>query len=212
MTTTPAMEMLDLSLVDEPRSNPNSMPDREFGLLVHSIESEGFLQPVLVRQVGERYVLVDGVHRVRAARQVGIGQVPAVVLPEDYPEDKARLVQIGMNRLRGDLDLYAVARTLEELDGSEYDLELSGFSEDEIAALLQPIDDAPTGGDFRIPDVDDTPTHEPQDAEPEEEPLATLTLTLPQSDYKRAKRKLRKLGKGDIDLGFRVIMGWEPAP
>ncbi len=47
--------------------------------LVASIKTNGLLQPVVVRRRGDGYELVMGERRLRAARQAGLEQIPAVV-------------------------------------------------------------------------------------------------------------------------------------
>lgn len=50
------------------------------GELAHSIREVGLLQPVVVRPLGgERYELVMGERRWRAAREAGLGTIPAIV-------------------------------------------------------------------------------------------------------------------------------------
>jgi ParB family transcriptional regulator, chromosome partitioning protein len=51
--------------------------------LAASIEQMGVLQPVLVRRVGDRYQLIAGERRWRAARRAGLTTVPAVVRTTD---------------------------------------------------------------------------------------------------------------------------------
>ena len=64
--------------------NP-SQPRREFGeeelaALTQSIRQQGLLQPVVVRQVGlDRYQLIAGERRLRAADRAGFERVPAIV-------------------------------------------------------------------------------------------------------------------------------------
>lgn len=47
--------------------------------LKQSILSTGILQPILVRPVGERYQVVVGERRLRAAKELGLERIPAIV-------------------------------------------------------------------------------------------------------------------------------------
>ncbi|MGI9667443.1 MAG: ParB/RepB/Spo0J family partition protein, partial [Acidimicrobiia bacterium] len=63
--------------------NPDQ-PRAEFDLeaindLAASIEAVGLLQPIVVRSEGDRYVLVAGERRLRAMKQLGRPEVPAVI-------------------------------------------------------------------------------------------------------------------------------------
>jgi ParB family chromosome partitioning protein len=47
--------------------------------LAASIEESGMVQPILVRRVGERYQIIAGERRWRAAQKLGLGTVPVTV-------------------------------------------------------------------------------------------------------------------------------------
>lgn len=51
-----------------------------------SISRHGMVQPILVRQKGERYVIIAGERRFRAARMAGLSTVPAIVKELDEAE------------------------------------------------------------------------------------------------------------------------------
>lgn len=201
---------LDIALLAEPPTNPNVMSATDFARLVKNVRQEGFLQPVLARRLeGEEpmYEIVDGVHRTRAAREVGLDHLPVVVLPADYPLEKTRLLQIGMNRLRGQLDLTAVAETFAEMQGLELDLELSGFSDDMIAGLLRTRDTSVEDllgdgiGDTDLGDADDKPAK-----------AFELTVAFASAqELKDVKKALRKqAGRGrDLGVGLKRALGLE---
>ena len=46
--------------------------------LIASIKEHGVIQPLIVRQKGKKYEIVAGERRWRAAKEVGLTQVPAV--------------------------------------------------------------------------------------------------------------------------------------
>src|SRR5260370_42390175 len=50
--------------------------DTELNALSASIRSHGILQPLVVRQVGDRFQLVAGERRLRAAKAAGLASVP----------------------------------------------------------------------------------------------------------------------------------------
>jgi ParB/RepB/Spo0J family partition protein len=140
--STSQLEIKTLPVADiaEAENNPNAMPQERFDLLVEAIREVGFLQPVLVRKAAAGYVLIDGHHRVRAALKLGLTEVPCVVAAGSLDDDDlAAATQIAMGRLRGDLDLAVVGRTMNDLVGKGWtidDLALTGFSVDEVGHLL----------------------------------------------------------------------------
>lgn len=96
--------------------------------LVASVRANGVIQPVLVRRVGERYQLVAGERRWRAAKLAGLASVPAVVRELD---DRAVLeLALTENLLRDDLGPLEAAHAYKVLQ------EQFGASQEEIAAKL----------------------------------------------------------------------------
>lgn len=60
--------------------------DQEIAALSHSVKEHGVLQPILVVQDGDRYKVIAGERRLRAAKAAGLDRIPARVLSTD---DKA---------------------------------------------------------------------------------------------------------------------------
>lgn len=60
--------------------------DADLAELCESIQQHGLLQPVAVRRVGERYQLVAGERRLRAAIKAGWNEVPAILVEADDRE------------------------------------------------------------------------------------------------------------------------------
>ena len=73
--------------VDEVRPNPqqprSNFDDAALETLAESISALGVLQPIVVQRDGERYVLVAGERRLRAARRAGLARIPAIVRTVD---------------------------------------------------------------------------------------------------------------------------------
>jgi ParB-like chromosome segregation protein Spo0J len=219
--------VLPVDVLVPPAKNPNRMPPGDFDALVANVREAGFLQPILARgeapprepvagdppEVVEellaadtvwrlrstRLEVVDGAHRLRAAVACGMTAVPCVVGP--FSDREAKLLQVGMNRLRGELDLGAVARVLDELSAEGAglpDLALSGYPEAEIEALLAAMRPDPED----LADVGAVGGPE----EPAEEPAGgawTLEVVFEtKKELGAARRKLRKLGGGDLRRGL----------
>lgn len=181
---------------DAPR-NANRMTAGRYDLLRQAIGRHGFVQPVLVEVADAGgYRLVDGHHRTRVARELGLTKVPAVILARG----DARAVALSMNRLRGEVDLAEAAVVLDELvhDGfAVADLGLTGFSEQEVADLLASVRD-----DSGIDDLDGVvaPTDTSGDAaapDPTERPFVLELHFRSRADLGAAKKALRRAaGKG----------------
>ena len=71
--------------VDVDRLSPNALQPRgqvdddRLADLARSIKSNGVIQPIIVRKVGDRFQIIAGERRWRAARQAGLLRVPVVV-------------------------------------------------------------------------------------------------------------------------------------
>ena len=71
--------------IDLARIVPSPLqPRKEFGRdalqeLVDSIRQHGIIQPLIVRQVADRYELIAGERRWRAAQEVGLAQAPVIL-------------------------------------------------------------------------------------------------------------------------------------
>lgn len=68
------------SITPNPRQPRQAFDEESLAELVHSIKEVGLLQPVVVRRIApERYELVMGERRWRAAKEAGLGVLPAIV-------------------------------------------------------------------------------------------------------------------------------------
>lgn len=196
------------SLVDW-LDNPNKMSDQDFELLKHGIESEGFLQPILVwERPGGIYEMVDGHHRKSAASQVGYSEIPAEVLPQDYPEEKVQALRLALNRLRGQSNTTSVAKILQGLaqDFPGLDLSLTGYGDQEVQDLLDSL---------KTDDLDDILNEVGSVALDRDEDTSarsfTLELHYESADDLRAVKKALKRASGGSDLahGLKVLVGLE---
>jgi len=62
--------------------------------LKRSIQEKGIIQPITVRRLGDRYQLISGERRVRAAREAGLAQVPAYIIRVRSNEEMLELALI----------------------------------------------------------------------------------------------------------------------
>ena len=81
--------------------------------LAESIRSNGIIQPLIVRHHGERFQLVAGERRLRAARVAGLSEVPVVV--QDFADDQLLQLALIENIQREDLNPIETAQAFERL-------------------------------------------------------------------------------------------------
>jgi ParB family chromosome partitioning protein len=71
-------------------------------MLVESVKKDGVLQPILVRPFGDKYELVAGERRYRAAKEAGLTDIPAVV--REMSDSEAVRFALMENLQREDLN------------------------------------------------------------------------------------------------------------
>ncbi|MES2994037.1 MAG: ParB/RepB/Spo0J family partition protein [Pseudomonadota bacterium] len=82
--------------------------------LAESIKAQGVMQPILVRPVGgDRFEIIAGERRTRAARLAGLDEVP--VLVKDVPDESAAAMALIENIQREDLNPLEEAQGLKRL-------------------------------------------------------------------------------------------------
>jgi ParB family transcriptional regulator, chromosome partitioning protein len=132
--TAPVAEIQEIAidLIDPNPFQPRrAFPEHGLDKLAASIRSTGVIQPVLLRhgvQSGDRYQLVAGERRWRAAKLAGLKGVPAVV--RELADRDALELALTENLLREDLNALEVAKAYEGLQ-TQFQL-----SHEEIAERL----------------------------------------------------------------------------
>ena len=72
---------LPIDLIDRnPRNPRRDFRDDELSELTDSVKRHGIVQPIAVRAVGERYEIIAGERRWRAAQRAGLHDVPVTIL------------------------------------------------------------------------------------------------------------------------------------
>ena len=104
-----------------------------------SIREFGFKVPVLARTDGE---VVDGHLRLKAARKLGITEIP-VILCDDWTPAQVKAFRLMVNRsvTWADWDEELLALELQDIQELDFDLSLTGFDPGEIDDLLALEDD-----------------------------------------------------------------------
>lgn len=111
------MTELPIDKLDPNPWNPNRMDSVRFKKLVAYLEREGFVVPIVVRPGKRgRYQIIDGEHRYRAAKELGLPAVPCEVV--DLDDRRAKILTINLNRLRGEHAPAPTAALLHDLSMS----------------------------------------------------------------------------------------------
>ena len=119
---------IPLELIDPNPLQPRKLFDEEaLSSLAESIATVGVLQPVVVRSRQDRYELVAGERRCRAARLAGLAEVPAIIQGGDLDDSGSLAEALIENVQREDLS------PLEEAAGYQALLEDFGLTHDMVA-------------------------------------------------------------------------------
>ena len=90
------------------------MDDESLRELASSIQSQGLIQPVLVRNIGgARYEIIAGERRWRAAQLAGLTEIPVVI--RDVPDQAALAMALIENIQREDLNPLEEAKGVQRL-------------------------------------------------------------------------------------------------
>ncbi len=110
-----ALGSLRLDQLQPGRYQPRTRMDEEsLRELASSIQSQGLIQPVLVRNVGgARYEIIAGERRWRAARLAGLTEIPVVI--RDVPDQAALAMALIENIQREDLNPLEEAKGVQRL-------------------------------------------------------------------------------------------------
>ncbi|OGX27200.1 MAG: hypothetical protein A2787_06000 [Omnitrophica WOR_2 bacterium RIFCSPHIGHO2_01_FULL_48_9] len=106
----------------QPRTNYDA---QKLAQLVESIKEKGVLQPILVREKEDGYEVVAGERRLRAARQLNIVEVPAII--KKVSDQEALVLALVENIQREELNPLEEAQAFKKL------IESFGFTQDAVA-------------------------------------------------------------------------------
>jgi len=160
--------------------NSRTHSDEQISQISASIREFGFTNPILV---DSKMTVIAGHGRLQAANRLKLKEVPCIQLGH-LTETQKKAYVIADNKLAmnagWDLDLLNVE--LQDLLDVDYDLELVGFSEDELKSIMLDADEA------ELPEL----------ATGEKEPFQQITFTLHDlqvEEVKAALEKSKKMGE-----------------
>ncbi|MFN3802460.1 IbrB-like domain-containing protein [Belliella pelovolcani] len=136
------VRMVPLEKVISNDYNPNSVAPPEMKLLKLSIEEDGYTQPVVVyyNQEQDKYIIVDGFHRYRCAKEYfKLDELPVVII--NQPLQNRIASTIRHNRARGTHAIKGMSEiVLSLVRGGWSDSEISknlGMDAEEVIRLKQ---------------------------------------------------------------------------
>jgi DNA modification methylase len=142
--------------------NPRTHSTEQVNQIAASIAEFGFLNPILVDTTAG---IIAGHGRLQAAKQLGLAQVPVVVL-NHLTDAQKRAYVIADNKLalNAGWDDDLLRTEMAALAAEDFDMPVIGFSDDELAALLAEPNVAEGNTDEdAVPEAPETPVSKPGD-------------------------------------------------
>ena len=135
--------------------NARTHDDAQVSQIAASIKEFGFNNPILI---ADDYSIIAGHGRLAAARKLGLAEVPVIRLSHlSDTQRKAYVLADNRLALNAGWDNDLLKLELEELKSVDVDLEMLGFSKDELDGLLNALE--PTEG---LTDEDAVPEPPPE--------------------------------------------------
>lgn len=132
-TQYPKLLRLKLSEIQGAGYNPRKITSEAMGRLTKSLADLGDLQPITINiRTGNR--IIGGHQRFKIYQAMGRDEID--VWAVDLPEEKEKVANLALNNLAGEFDNQALKDLLEEIDQTDIDLQLTGFSNEEIEKMM----------------------------------------------------------------------------
>lgn len=119
---------IDIDKIEANPYQPRTVFGDDIGELAESIRLNGLIQPLTVKAVGERYILIAGERRLRALRSLGNAFAPCIVL--DVTDRNSAVLALVENIQRKDLHFFDEAEALSKL------LDFYGMTQEDAAIRL----------------------------------------------------------------------------
>ncbi len=117
---------IEIGLIDRNPDQPRKIFDDEaLAELSASIKNYGVIQPIIVREVDGRYIIIAGERRWRASRLAGLKTIPCII--KDYSEQEVSEIAIIENLQREDLNPIESAKAIKSL------IQQYNLTQDEVA-------------------------------------------------------------------------------
>ncbi|MBQ8870738.1 MAG: ParB/RepB/Spo0J family partition protein [Alphaproteobacteria bacterium] len=106
----------------------NVFDENQIDILAQSIKENGILQPLLVRKVDDKYEIIAGERRYRAAIKAGLDRLPIIEMQID--DNKALEIALIENIVRQDLN------DVEEANGFKQLMESFRYTQEQISKIV----------------------------------------------------------------------------
>ena len=120
------LRYIDINDIKPNASQPRkSFDENKLEELAESIEQHGLIQPLVLRAAGKGYEIVAGERRWRAARMIGLKELPCIV--RELTDEENMLLAIIENMQREDLN------PIEEAEGLKKMIDTYGLTQEQVS-------------------------------------------------------------------------------
>ncbi len=113
---TPMTQMAEIAvekIIPNPTQPRAQFDDEALAELAESIKQLGVIQPITVKKSGEKYIIISGERRWRAAQMVGVERLPAYI--RDVDDENLHAMALVENIQRQDLNAIEIALGMQRL-------------------------------------------------------------------------------------------------
>lgn len=106
--------------------------DEEYQKIVRSINEFGYVDPIIVNK---DLTVIGGHQRLKVLKEQGYTEIECNVV--DLDKDKEKALNLALNKISGEWDNDKLEQLLVELREADIDMDITGFSNDEIDDILK---------------------------------------------------------------------------
>lgn len=162
--------------------NPNKMSPEAESKLRNSIQQNGHVKPVIVRELDDGTLeIVGGEHRVDVSIDLGLESIPVVNLGKISDEQAKKALLIDNSRY-GEDDAAALSSLLEDIGSADELAEWTTYSSDDLAALLGSTVSDDLSYLDELSSLEDDDSETPTVAVPEIQTHQTMKFKVPAED------------------------------
>ena len=128
------IEIADVNSIKPYENNPRKLSEKAIETVAMSLKEYGFRQPIVV---DKDRIIVVGHTRFRASKKLGFKEVP-ITIADNLTTEQINAYRIADNRTseESEWDNELLKMELKELDLKDFNLELTGFNEDQLNNML----------------------------------------------------------------------------
>lgn len=129
------IEKIKIKIIKPSKFNPRidlKPEDEEYQKIKKSVLEFGLVEPFIVnKRTGN---LISGHQRLKVLKELGEKEVEAVIV--DLSKAKEKALNLAINKIAGRWDYPRLKDLIIEIDTGEFDIEATGFTEEEIEELI----------------------------------------------------------------------------